>query len=115
VDAESKFVIINILEGCVKALKENTFEFTEEHGQRLVRVMKDIIHPNQGIPADALSISVACDYLQISQPTFRKYVREGFIAEGYKIPGITNLVWDKSEIERFFKEHFSRKRKHANR
>ena len=54
---------------------------------------------------------MACDYLGITQPTFRKYVREGLVPHGRKLPGFTEKVWDKSDIEKFKKSDFFKRKK----
>ena len=100
-DAESKYTLIALLEGFVAGLKNNTFDFTDEQGRRLVMAAKEILQPQSGVPERICNISMACDYLGISQPTFRKYVREGRIPQGRKVAGFTELIWDKTDIETF--------------
>ena len=109
--AESKYTLIALLEGFIEGLKNNTFEFTDEQGKRLVNAAKEILNPKSSVPEHICNISMACDYLNISQPTFRKYVRQGKIPEGHKVAGFTELIWDKSEIEKVYDTYFSKVRK----
>lgn len=101
--AESKLTLISILEGFAEGLRNNTFDFSDEQGDRLVRAAKEILYPPQGVPERICNISMACDYLGISQPTFRKYVRDGKIPAGKKYSGFTEKIWNKKDIEKVAK------------
>lgn len=101
--AESKYLIISLLEGFVAGLRDNSFNFTDEQGDRLVRATKEILNPQCVSIGRICNITMACEYLGITQPTFRKYVKCGKIPEGKKISGFTELIWDKNDIEKFAK------------
>ncbi|MBQ7280563.1 MAG: helix-turn-helix domain-containing protein [Bacteroidales bacterium] len=51
------------------------------------------------------SISQACRYLGISQPTFRKLVKQGELPQGRKIAGIRERIWNKENIEEYARKN----------
>ncbi|MBR1792102.1 MAG: helix-turn-helix domain-containing protein [Bacteroidales bacterium] len=102
---ETRLLLIALFEGMAEGVRNGTFRFSEEQATRLVAAIKGMrdADKNDG-RLRICTISTACDYLGISQPTFRKYVKQGLIAPGGKVKGLTELVWDKAEIERFAEE-----------
>ena len=111
-ETDSRYILIAMLEGFVDGLKNGTFKFSDEQGRRLVKAAREILNPNRNVPERICNISMACDYLDISQPTFRKYVREGMITEGMKASGFMELIWGITEIEAFKKsDYYGKKRR----
>lgn len=107
-DAETRLILIRLAEDFAEGVKTGRLDFTEAQGKRIMNTVQRVLNPQT--PLHICNITQACDYLHISQPTFRKYVREGKIAEGKKIAGFTELIWDKKEIERFDKVELSKRR-----
>ena len=99
--AETTRLVIEKLEEMLEGIRSGKIALDEREGQAIIHNLRGRI--DRRPPLRICSIALACDYLNISQPTFRKYVREGKISEGMKIAGITEKVWDKGEIERFKK------------
>lgn len=100
--AETTQLVIHLLEGITDGVRNGTFKFTERDGRLLIDTLKDILYPQPKMRI--CNITQACDYLGISQPTFRKYIRQGIIPHGRKTSGFTELIWDKGDIEKFKKE-----------
>lgn len=110
-DAETHILLIHLVEGFLEGLKNGTFRFTEREGRILLDAARELLHPGHRMDARICNMTQACDYLGITPPTFRKYVREGRIPKGVKIAGFTEKIWNKSDIEEFAKSFFSTKRK----
>ena len=112
--AEDRLMIIELAEGFAEDMRRGRYRFGEGQGRHLARFLREMLQPesNNGCVAeDMCSIAMACHYLGISQPTFRKYVREGKIAAGRKMMGVTELMWEKKEIEAFGEWYFTKGRK----
>lgn len=108
--------MIDLADGFAEGVRNGTFKFSEESGRQLLNFMRGALYPEYDIadPDSGMKIYTigrACRCLGISQPTFRKYVREGIIPKGIKIADITERVWNKDEIEAVKKRYFSSKRK----
>lgn len=112
-DAETRRILITLAEDFADGIRTGRLDFTELEGRRIIEAVGVALNPRQ-VPRDICNISMACDYIGISQPTFRKHVREGRIPPGMKIAGFTELVWNKKDIERFKKGYFSKSRKEYN-
>lgn len=108
-DAETRLILIRLAEDFAEGVKTGRLDFTEAQGKRIMNTVQRVLNPQT--PLRICNITQACDYLHISQPTFRKYIREGKIPEGKKIAGFTELVWDKKEIENLDKDIFRKMRK----
>ena len=100
--SDTTLLIIHLLEGVTDGVRNGTFKFSEREGRLLIDTMKGILYPQPKMRI--CNITQACDYLGLSQPTFRKYIREGKIPHGCKISGFTELIWNKDDIEKFKKE-----------
>lgn len=98
----TRLLLIKLAEGFADGVRNGTFAFTEQDGRRIADYVGSVVNPQPKIRI--CSMAQACEYLHISQPTFRKYVRQGLLPQGIKIAGITELLWDKADIERFEKE-----------
>lgn len=110
--------MIDLADGFAEGVRNGTFKFSEESGRQLLNFMRGALYPEYDIadPDSGMKIYTigrACRCLGISQPTFRKYVREGIIPKGIKIADITERVWNKDEIEAVKKRYFSSGRKSA--
>jgi predicted DNA-binding transcriptional regulator AlpA len=110
-DADTRLLLIHLTEGFLEGLRNNTIQFTEEDGRRLVTVAKEILHPEYRVPERVCSIYEACEYLGITRPTFNKYIEDGHIPQGLKHPSYRVKVWDKNDIESFKQSEFYRCRK----
>ena len=97
---ETRLRLINLFDSMAESVRRGTFSMTEEQAMDILRAAVGISKTKPTIERPC-TITEACDYLGISQPTFRKYIREGLIPQGRKIPGY--IVWDKSDIEDFKK------------
>lgn len=116
IDPETRLMLIELAEGFAEGVRNGTFRFSEEGGRRLAGIIRGIVNPEmEGVDPDGgmktYSITRASRELGISQPTFRKYVREGIIPKGIRIADIPGPRWNKEEIEEVRKKYFSGKRK----
>lgn len=100
---DTRLLLITLFEGMAESLRQGTFRFTEEQAQTLVRILAGL-PPQDSRPAHGpriCTIAQACRYLGISQPTFRKRIREGLIPQGTKLAGFNERVWNKEDIETY--------------
>lgn len=113
---ETRLMLIELAEGFAEGVRNGTFKFSEEGGRKLAGFLRGIVNPEmEGVDPESgmktYSITRASGVLGISQPTFRKYVREGIIPKGIRIADIPGPRWNKEEIEEVRKKYFSGNRK----
>ena len=107
---DTQLLIIHLLEGITDGFRRGSFILSDAEGRRVLDALKNILCPQPKMMR-ICNISQACDYLGISQPTFRKYVRQGKIPQGRKVSGFTELIWDKGDIEKFKKDYDDNKKR----
>lgn len=95
--ADTRLVLLHLLDQAKDNLSEGKCNLNEEESLSVIESLRSILFPKPIM--DAYNISQACDKLHISQPTFRKYVKQGKIPEGNKVPGFKELLWYKSDID----------------
>lgn len=114
ISPETRLLLIELFEGIAEGVRKNTLSLGEGNARALAQWADGVLHPEQRKIEDETkwkNITEACDLLHISQPTFRKYIKEGKLAKGMKRKGYHEPVWEKEEIERFREWYFSQRRK----
>lgn len=103
--------LIHIFEGVAEGLRKGTIHLTEDDGREIIRFAQRVANPS---PVDgACTLSQACLILDVSAPTFRKYIRQGLVPAGYKVPNIRGKFWDEKRL-RDIRESLPCKRKVDN-
>lgn len=111
ISPETRLLLIELAEGFAAGVRNNTFKFSEESGKRICEFIDRLNHPEKyRRPEEECNITEACRYLHMSQPTFRKYIKESKIPGGRKRDG-GQPMWLKSDIIAFGKWWFSKQRK----
>ena len=93
----TRLVLIHLLENALDDLNAGNSNLNEEEGLNVIESLREIMYPKPKL--EVYNITQACTKLNLSQPTFRKYVKEGKIPEGQKIGGFREKVWDKKVID----------------
>ena len=55
----------------------------------------------QKINSKELSKIEAAEYIGVSRATFDNYISKGLIPKGSKRPGLSNLLWSKSDLDKY--------------
>ena len=50
-----------------------------------------------------LSKIESANYIGVSRATFDNYISKGIIPKGSKRPGLSNLMWSKSDLDKYLK------------
>ena len=108
-EPETRLILIKLAEDFADGIRTGRIDFTEAQGRRVISAVGEALNPQPRMRI--CNITQACDYLGVSQPTFRKYVREGRIPAGQKMSGFSELLWDKNDIEAFKRQELSGRRK----
>lgn len=114
ISPETRLLLIELFDGVAEGMRKNTLNLREGNARALAQLADGVLHPEKSKIEDETkwkNITEACDLLHITQPTFRKYIKQGMLAEGIKRKGYHELVWEKIEIERFKEWYFSKRRK----
>jgi predicted DNA-binding transcriptional regulator AlpA len=45
----------------------------------------------------------SANYIGVSRATFDNYISKGLIPKGSKRPGLNNLMWNKSDLDKYLK------------
>jgi predicted DNA-binding transcriptional regulator AlpA len=45
----------------------------------------------------------SANYIGVSRATFDNYISKGIIPKGSKRPGLSNLMWSKSDLDKYLK------------
>lgn len=104
ISAETRLLLIELAEGFAEAVRKNNIRLSESTASALVEWGEHVMHPERKRIDDVMpwkNITEACAYIGISQPTFRKYIRQGCIPQGVKKGGYREPMWDKEDIEKF--------------
>ena len=64
---------------------------------------EEIIEFIQKITDKELSRVESANYIGVSRATFDNYISKGLIPKGSKRPGLNNLMWDKSDLDKYLK------------
>ena len=56
------------------------------------------------INSKELSKIESADYIGVSRATFDNYIKKGLIPEGKKYQGRSNLLWRKSDLDKYLNE-----------
>lgn len=98
----TRLLLINLYQGLADSLREGTLSLTEEQAHTLLQGFSPLKHKSMQLRI--CNITQACRYIGVSQPTFRKLVRQGVLPKGEKIAGFRELIWYKDDIEGYCKE-----------
>ncbi len=114
ISPETRLLLIELAEGFAEGMRRNVIRLSEGSALALARWGDRVMHPERHrMELPICNITQACEYLDISQPTFRKYIKMGLISEGTREGGYSNDVWLKKDIEAFANsDFFERKKRH---
>lgn len=112
ISPETRLLLIELAEGFAEGMRKNVIRLSEGSALALARWGDKVMHPERHrMELPICNITQACDYLGISQPTFRKYVKMGLIPAGTRDGGYSNDVWLKKDIEAFGNSDFFKSKK----
>ena len=64
---------------------------------------EEIINLYQRISLKEMTKVESANYIGVSRATFDNYVSKGLIPKGSKRPGLNNLMWNKSDLDKYLK------------
>ena len=64
---------------------------------------EEIINLYQRISLKEMTKVESANYIGVSRATFDNYVSKGLIPKGSKRPGLNNLMWNKSDLDKQLK------------
>jgi len=113
IEPETRLALIELAEGFAEGVRNGTFRFTEGTGLRLAEILRGLTCERQetGAAVERMNITLACQYIGISQPTFRKYVRIGRLPVGMRQRGSSSPEWKRKDLDAFREWWFSEGRK----
>lgn len=103
IEPDTRLALIELAEGFAEGVRNGTFRFTEGTGLHLAEILRGLTCERQeaGAAVERMNITLACQYIGISQPTFRKYVRLGRLPVGMRQRGSSSPEWQKKDLEAF--------------
>ena len=87
----------SLLEQMLNDMDSGNFRISEDEQEELI----DLI---QKITSKELSKTESADYIGVSRATFDNYIKKGLIPEGKKYQGRSNLLWRKSDLDKYLNE-----------
>ena len=64
---------------------------------------EEILEFCQKLTSKELTKTESADYIGVSRATFDNYISKGLIPKGSKRPGLNNLMWNKSDLDKYLK------------
>lgn len=99
-----KKIIVRLLERILGDLDSGNSNLTEEESMKVIQAINDIYTTQQ----TKLNIKEACDYLHMSNSSFRNKVREGLIPKGIKEPH-NPLYWKRIDLDKYIIKYGNKK------
>lgn len=104
-EAETRIALIHLGEEIIEGLKRGSINLSEEDGRTLNREIRKSLY-KQGLPEHPRFLNDVLQILDVSAPTFNKWVKEGLVPKGLKYPGAGGLIWSKKDIDSFRETEF---------
>lgn len=89
-------IIKLILNQILKDLDSGNSNINEEQ-------QEEIINLYQRISLKEMTKIESANYIGVSRATFDNYISKGLIPKGSKRPGLNNLMWNKSDLDKYLK------------
>lgn len=64
---------------------------------------EEIINLYQRTSLKEMTKVESANYIGVSRATFDNYISKGIIPKGSKRPGLSNLMWSKSDLDKYLK------------
>ena len=64
---------------------------------------EEIINLYQKMSLKEMTKVESANYIGVSRATFDNYISKGIIPKGSKRPGLSNLMWSKSDLDKYLK------------
>ena len=64
---------------------------------------EEIINLYQRMSLKEMTKVESANYIGVSRATFDNYISKGLIPKGSKRPGLNNLMWNKSDLDKYLK------------
>ena len=89
-------IIKLILNQILKDLDSGNSNISEEQ-------QEEIINLYQRMSLKEMTKVESAHYIGVSRATFDNYISKGLIPKGSKRPGLNNLMWNKSDLDKYLK------------
>ena len=89
-------IIKLILKQILKDLDSGNSNISEEQ-------QEEIINLYQRMSLKEMTKVESAHYIGVSRATFDNYISKGLIPKGSKRPGLNNLMWNKSDLDKYLK------------
>ena len=89
-------IIKLILNQILKDLDSGNSNISEEQ-------QEEIINLYQRMSLKEMTKVESANYIGVSRATFDNYISKGIIPKGSKRPGLSNLMWSKSDLDKYLK------------
>lgn len=89
-------IIKLILNQILKDLDSGNSNISEEQ-------QEEIINLYQRMSLKEMTKVESANYIGVSRATFDNYISKGLIPKGSKRPGLNNLMWNKSDLDKYLK------------
>lgn len=89
-------IIKLILNQIIKDLDSGNSNISEEQ-------QEEIINLYQRMSLKEMTKVESANYIGVSRATFDNYISKGIIPKGSKRPGLSNLMWSKSDLDKYLK------------
>lgn len=87
-------IIKLILKQILKDLDSGNSNISEEQ-------QEEIINLYQRMSLKEMTKVESADYIGVSRATFDNYISKGLIPKGSKRPGLSSLLWSKSDLDKY--------------
>lgn len=87
-------IIKLILKQILKDLDSGNSNISEEQ-------QEEIINLYQRMSLKEMTKTESANYIGVSRATFDNYISKGLIPKGSKRPGLSNLLWNKSDLNKY--------------
>ena len=84
-------------------LKQILKDFDSGNSNISEEQQEEIINLYQRISLKEMTKVESANYIGVSRATFDNYVSKGLIPKGSKRPGLNNLMWNKSDLDKYLK------------
>ena len=89
-------IIKAILQQWVDDIDSKNSNISEEQQEEILELCQRLV-------SKELTKTESADYIGVSRATFDNYISKGLIPKGSKRPGLNNLMWNKSDLDKYLK------------
>lgn len=90
-------IIRNLLQQIINDIDSGNSNISEKEQSEILSFI-------QKINSKKLSKLEAAEYIGVSRATFDNYINSGRIPKGIKRPGLKELLWNKSDLDKFLEK-----------